>query len=482
MRRLSCLVLFACSSTLAACSGDGFELAAASPDTAVEEDAGEPHVETNDAAPEDASDAGDADEANDANDATAATDASDANTSIDAADAADAHDAADTRAPDTCAPNACGGCTMLTNAPGTACGACGDGKWACDGANATKCVGARALNACGGCATLANALGTACGVCAGGTYVCNGVDATKCSDPVTTPPGTACGTCGTSKYVCAPDGKSTVCSKPDDRNACGGCGTLAGVPATGCEGCGVWTCTTDKGSVFCKAAATAPGTTCGTCMRSKFACTAPGVTACELPDDRKAVSWGPGEMSVGAEDVVSPRLAHGVEVTAAKSGEITDLQVAILRRPYNCPDVSSVPHPDPSCTSCRYSLSLGKYSCSVEAPVTGMLTATIWIGYPGALGAKAQAFIPADGTILSAPGTAWINFKLATPLTVSVGQKLYVELTSTSTAYEFTWNRSPWSSTIYDRLFTRAPGSDTTWTAVDKTTRPLKVVTKTCDY
>jgi hypothetical protein len=39
------------------------------------------------------------------------------------------------------APNACGGCSTLANAPATSCGRCGVGRYACSGNEATSCVG-----------------------------------------------------------------------------------------------------------------------------------------------------------------------------------------------------------------------------------------------------------------------------------------------------------------------------------------------------
>ncbi len=464
MRRLFSFALFACSVSLTACSGEGFDLPTPVEETGAEKTA--PPVDGQ-------TDTGAAPETN-----------KPADTGNDAADASDvASETPDVATTDACVPNACGGCATLTNTPGTACGVCGDGKWACNGKDATRCEGARARNACGGCTTLITPPSTACGTCGGGTFVCNGTDATKCNDPVTTPaPGTTCGTCGTSKYACAPDGKSTICSKPDDRNACGGCGTLSNAPGTVCGACGVWTCSTDKSSLACNEASPSIGTTCGTCMKSQFVCSAPGVTSCAQSDDRRSIAWGPTDSSIGAVDVVSPRLAQGLELTVGKTGEVESLRVAIKRRPYECADTTTTPHPDPACTSCRYFLSLGAYACSVGSPVVGKVTATFWLGAPGSWGASTSASFSADNVVLSSPDTAWITFPLPKSLAVKAGDRIYVELTSDSTTYDFTWNRTPESTTKSEAIYYRVPSSDTTWSRVLHSSRPLEMVTKTCDY
>jgi len=227
--------------------------------------------------------------------------------------------APDTISPDSdagCPANACGGCSVLSTAPGTSCGVCASGKFECDGKDAVKCndpvtspapgtscgtcksrkyacapdgksttCGLDDANGCGGCAILAPALGTSCGKCGSGKMVCDGTDAVKCDDPVTTPaPKTKCGTCSTLEYVCASDSMSTKCPG-DDKNACGGCGTLAGTPETACGSCGIWKCDPSLSSVTCKEATPTKGTVCGICSTSSYACTSPGVTTCSKPDD-----------------------------------------------------------------------------------------------------------------------------------------------------------------------------------------------------
>jgi alpha-tubulin suppressor-like RCC1 family protein len=139
-------------------------------------------------------------------DASGSTDSS----AIDATDASDSPDAVD-----ACTQNPCGGCTVLTGAPGTSCGSCG--TYVCNSADSVKCNDPGA-NACGGCAVLAGVPQTACGTC--GTYTCNGPD-------------------------------SVACSNDAPLNACGGCGVLAAAPGASCGSCGKYTCNADKASVYC---------------------------------------------------------------------------------------------------------------------------------------------------------------------------------------------------------------------------------------
>jgi hypothetical protein len=124
----------------------------------------------------------------------------------------------DTAPVDTCVVNACGGCTTLTAAPGTACGTCG-GMYTCSGTNAVTCTGSMPVNACGGCLALTATPGTACGTC-GGMIACSGMNAVTCSGSM---PLNACGGCN-------------VLTPPKD-SACGICGTnvCSGTTATTCS-------------------------------------------------------------------------------------------------------------------------------------------------------------------------------------------------------------------------------------------------------
>ena len=97
------------------------------------------------------------------------------------------------------ARNACGGCDVLDAAPGDACGECGDGMVVCDDLDRVTCSGDAGPNACGGCSALSGVAGQACGTCGTGAWACDGVEALVCE-----------GSLGEAAY-----------------NVCGGCGTLA---------------------------------------------------------------------------------------------------------------------------------------------------------------------------------------------------------------------------------------------------------------
>jgi hypothetical protein len=496
MRRLLSFIVFASAIAPLACGGDAFELATPGEETSVAE---ETDATPESDAPEDAADsAPDAREA----DASDTSDTGDTNDtcvpnacggckklegSIDApcGTCADGKVACDGTDALTCvgarAANKCGGCATLTNQPDTACGACGDGKWSCDGTDTVKCLGARSLNACGGCATLSNAPGSACGACGGGALACDGKESVKCSDPVTTAPNTPCGTCGTSKFVCSSDGKSTYCSKVDDRNACGGCGTLAGAPGAACGTCGVWACDTSGASVTCGEPTPPTGATCGVCSKSKYVCVGAGVSACETPDDRKMLGWGPTDATVGTVDAASPRRAHGLELKAAKTGSITSAKLLMTRRAYECAGTTSLPHPDPACSNCSYISLLSSYSCTVGSPTAGSVRATLYRGTPGSLTQIAYASFAAYDAAVAKSSATWIEFTFPTPVNVTAGELLYVELTSTSTEYQFTWNRTPSSSTTAQKIWNRTPsGND--WVFANNVSRPMQLISITCDY
>lgn len=156
----------------------------------------------------------------------------------------------DTAPVDSCVANACGGCGVLANAPGTKCGFCSS-PWTCSADKTTTfCPLADDRNLCGGCGTLTNA------------------------------PGAACGTCGTLKYACTLDKTATSCPTPDDVNGCGGCGPLMGKAlGAACGPCnaGTTVCFTTT-ITHCKEnpAVANLGSPCGFCMT--YQCSGPATT------------------------------------------------------------------------------------------------------------------------------------------------------------------------------------------------------------
>lgn len=201
------------------------------------------------------------------------------------------------------------------------------------GVDAPADGGCKPLNECGGCKVLEFPPLVACGACGTGKYVCDGKEATRCNDPITTPPETPCGTCKTLKLKCAPDGLSTKCPG-DDANACGGCTTLTPAVGATCGVCG-------SGKHVCSgleatrcddpvpATATKLATVCGICNTSKFVCNpAKTDTVCALPDDR-----GPGTDTYDTERTTTWDLSYGtvqrVLFTTKHKGAIHTLTMAI---------------------------------------------------------------------------------------------------------------------------------------------------------
>ena len=159
--------------------------------------------------------------------------------------------------------NDCGGCGGLSGIPGESCGACGTGRYECDGLDTVRCVGDEgddALNRCGGCSVLDGVPGVRCGTCETGTWVCDGEEAVACAgdsgpgvlndcggcSELAAAIGDACGTCSSGEWAC--NGSDSVICGGDGgaeaRNECGGCAELEEDPGIPCGPCsdGLWTC------------------------------------------------------------------------------------------------------------------------------------------------------------------------------------------------------------------------------------------------
>ena len=169
-------------------------------------------------------------------------------------------------------PNACGGAGSLVfggvvSSPGSACGC--DGFLACDGTDALVCLSSTPVNACGGCEELGVSVGLACGSCAGDVWTCDGADAVTCS------------------------------GSDEEPNACGGCGTLAGVPLALCDdseaGAGLWVCSSPDevlclgaGRNACGGLEVLPqtvGAPCGECGAGRVVCNGRDAVVCRGGDD-----------------------------------------------------------------------------------------------------------------------------------------------------------------------------------------------------
>lgn len=164
------------------------------------------------------------------------------------------------------APNECGGCGPLLFDVGAACGPCGLGTWVCDGEEAIACDGGSEPNVCGGCRELEGAPGDPCeSAVAPGLLVCTQYDVLSCLTPSwgrcdghiselgDDNPADPCGTCNLGTMVC--DGTTAVtCVETDaERNHCGGCAELPGVPGEACGECGgTWRCDSrDQNRLVC---------------------------------------------------------------------------------------------------------------------------------------------------------------------------------------------------------------------------------------
>ncbi|TVR04352.1 MAG: hypothetical protein EA398_02270 [Deltaproteobacteria bacterium] len=180
--------------------------------------------------------------------------------------------------------NECGSPGVLPVEVGSRCGECGDGAWICAPDGDLRCVGAAATNICGGCMSLGAVPGESCldelgqdgrvacdgredTLCLVGRNACGGTDDLRHDGRRAGPGGTCALTCGLGVLVCAGGGQALECI-PDGfgqpPNACGGCGTLAGVPGEACGFCGdgTWACD-ESGAAVC-VGATTPNP-CGGC-------------------------------------------------------------------------------------------------------------------------------------------------------------------------------------------------------------------------
>jgi len=219
---------------------------------------------------------------------------------------------------DLTAPDSCGTCAELGGAPGSACGTCGEGAWACNEDGTVDCVddpGEERLNECGGCGPLAADPGDRCGACGSGVVVCDGANSTRCDgdlgdearnecggcDALDGTPGDACGTCDGGLLVCASPNRVACSGDPGDAglNACGGCSTLPASPGTRCGTCdsGRWVCDgaeglrcegdlgdgARNGCGGCGALGAAPGDACGTCGSGTQVCD--GIEALQCAGD-----------------------------------------------------------------------------------------------------------------------------------------------------------------------------------------------------
>lgn len=252
-------------------------------------------------------------------------------------------------APDT---NACGGCTSLSDEPGTLCG--DDGVFQCTGPDSVECSDAvdpcdgGFVNACGGCGALPSTPGDACGTCGTGTLACasrtevtcigdqgdSAINACGGCDPlffnvIPAEPGDGCGTCGEGALECDTINR-LVCNDDDvETNVCGGCEELTETPGTSCGTCGSGTwqcgpggdlvCAGDLGDGAlnecggcgedpfnacggCAALSNSPGSPCGTCQTGTYTCNGDGsAVTCEGDEGSAALNECGGCVDFGSD-------------------------------------------------------------------------------------------------------------------------------------------------------------------------------------
>ncbi len=382
-------------------------------------------------------------------------------------------------APETSGPNACGGVTPLADTPGNACGACG--KIVCDATKEALLCEDPGKNACGGCGKLTGTAGDPCGSC--GRLACRpDGTALECLDP----PKNACGgctklpgkegekcgggTCGSGTLVCSgPD--TFECKGAAGANACGGCGTLAGTPGKSCEPCGQWICSADLTAVTCAAATPPPGTSCGVCGTSKFACTGLALTTCSKLDDTTSVADLDFATTSSVVDLALDHMRElAITYTVRRTGRIQYLKVTIAREAYKCPvsgltgttdagfsDASfvdadplddglteaSIPDAGPPlCSSpdpgCKCTLTAGGCTC---APITdGQLYAYAWKGRPGG---TTNVFLGGASIPTSLVGTSPGPQSFVFPtgmLSVNKGDPVFFQILVNGSKYKFNFS------------------------------------------
>ncbi len=216
--------------------------------------------------------------------------------------------------------NACGGCTPLSGEYRDACDN-GAGFLSCTSEDELICVPLGA-NACGGTAALAGAPGSACGACLRGKYACDGIDAVSCSD--NTSNRNACGGCGELPAVvgdsCGDCGGVVVCNGSEnvrcsvERNACSGCSALSGAPGDSCAG-GMLVCG-PNGALQCSQTASnvcggntnlsaTPGESCGACGEGSWTCVGPEAVSC-VGDAAQNACGGCGALPLRPGDSCGP--------------------------------------------------------------------------------------------------------------------------------------------------------------------------------
>ncbi len=246
---------------------------------------------------------------------------------------------------ETCVPNECGGCAVLSPKPLTPCGMCGRNQ--CEGADKVVCKNPE-TNLCGGCAPLPVDPGKPCGGSCGNA-VCDGTDAIKCNgtaannkcggcaDLGSNVPGTSCNIGTECPGIWKCEGTEKVsCIGGGPRNACTGCGSLTETPGNDCGACGKYTCSADKASVTCVEAAPAKDSYCGVlCATSRYECQADRTTVCRTPDEMTIVD-PKNESNDRRENGLCVEYDKAVSFVAPRQGMVTNVALNMVRNGVTC--------------------------------------------------------------------------------------------------------------------------------------------------
>lgn len=280
-------------------------------------------------------------------------------------------------------PYACAG--------GACTGECVPGTTRCSGRDSQTCSAAGAWATTSTCNVCSGA-GICSGVCVPGAKQCSGKTPQTCDATGNWTSGAVCtyactgGSCTTG---CASNAECTDPTKPQcdpttktcvdciTKNACGGCGTLAGTPGAACgtTSCGKWTCSADKKSVTCAGDVAGnlcggcapltsggkPGDTCGTYSCGKFVCSADKThTTCSGDNPRNSCG--------GCAELKFPEYQQCTVLTYSGCGQCegTESSVCNYKDPYRneCGGCSKLKYPPgTSCPPPSGGKGCGVYKC-----------------------------------------------------------------------------------------------------------------------
>lgn len=239
------------------------------------------------------------------------------------------------------------------------------------------------------------------------------------------------------------------------------CGEIPDGAVLSCGICGRVPCV-DGAYTGCIEPENKPGTSCGTCGTSVYACTAPGTVDCTKQDDRTTDADLSALTVAGSETdnrTFTRRTQLAASYAAQHTGEITS--VRFLMRKYattTCGYSATNPPADPACGNC-VSDGAGGFNCTVVMPVTpGVVTLSVFRGTPPSmLEAMPVATVELDPAKVPDMLASPVDFVLTSPVAVKAGDAVtfVLGIDSTSTGVQVTHHR--------DRLAGMLPLPHKTW-------------------